>query len=987
MKHRILYSTLLGALLSVLVPGCISQLSETPGQMKAPESFTAEMGDADGTKTTLADDKTTVLWRKYDDIDVFYSGFRLGRYTNYAEEDSPVALFVGNATTFVGATVEGGINKSYWAVYPAGDYDDGNTSDGNSITTQIRDKQTPVPGNIEEGALVTIAKSETTALQFYHVCGGIKFSLTHEGIQQVEFKGNNGEAIAGKVKVTMDDTGRPKIISVEEPQTSITMLAPSGEAFETGTWYYLACAPVELTQGFTLTLRSETETGVYTSTEPVTVKRAIWGTLTNVDDAIAFEPGMNHLYDQGPNEIRYTTYDGSILEVVHPEVFDAKLVSNTYKDGQGLMVFDGPITRIGRFYDYSETSNKVYQRLTSVDLPNSIREIGEETFRDCLNLTSIRMPRLLNHIKHDAFQSCKSLTSFDWPESITEIENNVFFMCSSLRDITIPKGVKSIGWGAFAYCYSLESTTLPEGLLSIKGRAFADCYSLSTINLPEGLTEIGSQAFSNCKLEGIIDIPTSVTTLDNAAFSGNQNISGFKSSFASADGRCLINNGELIGFATYQLPSPYTLPSEVSVLPMGSISTKISGTLVIPATVQTIKDYSFSDEINTLTITSSDTIIEENAFSSGISISNISGAFASSDGCLLINNGVILRGTKDLNDTGEGAVYSIASGPTRIEQYAFSGLSSLKEITVPNSITSIAQFAFLNCTNLADVILPDSIETIDTFAFGFSSTVLESVTILRESPPTVGQYVFGSYVPNLTIYVPAGSVETYKAAEGWSQYASKIQEIAANGSVYAVELDHTSLSIKKNNTADLVATVKPSTATDKSVTWSSSDESVATVDLSGKITAVGYGEAVITVTTNDGQKTAQCKVEVPEPDYDGPVIESFTFSPQEIDITTEAQTVTVKFHITDKSGVQSGPYVYIQNQDNVSGTQQTGQTKLESGTAKDGVYSVAITIPAGLQPGEWSISANPCRDIHNNQSSSFLRPTSEKKTLTVINNQ
>ena len=60
----------------------------------------------------------------------------------------------------------------------------------------------------------------------------------------------------------------------------------------------------------------------------------------------------------------------------------------------------------------------------------------------------------------------------------------------------------------------------------------------------------------------------------------------------------------------------------------------------------------------------------------------------------------------------------------------------------------------------------------------------------------------------------------------------------------------------------MVATVNPGNATDKSVSWSSSDATVASVDVSGKVTALKAGTATITVTTTDGGKTASCAVTV-----------------------------------------------------------------------------------------------------------------------------
>ena len=74
-------------------------------------------------------------------------------------------------------------------------------------------------------------------------------------------------------------------------------------------------------------------------------------------------------------------------------------------------------------------------------------------------------------------------------------------------------------------------------------------------------------------------------------------------------------------------------------------------------------------------------------------------------------------------------------------------------------------------------------------------------------------------------------------------------------------------------------------------------------------------------------------------DYEGPKVESFTFSPESIDITNSSQTVTVTAHVTDESGVKSAPLVYIQLSGKETATQQTGYFALTSGDAKDGIYT------------------------------------------------
>mgnify|MGYP002510661414 CR=1 FL=1 len=83
--------------------------------------------------------------------------------------------------------------------------------------------------------------------------------------------------------------------------------------------------------------------------------------------------------------------------------------------------------------------------------------------------------------------------------------------------------------------------------------------------------------------------------------------------------------------------------------------------------------------------------------------------------------------------------------------------------------------------------------------------------------------------------------------------------------VTGVTLDKTTLSLEAGEEETLTATVEPTNATNKTVAWSSSDDTVATVDTNGKVTAVKAGTATITVTTADGNKTATCAVTVTDP--------------------------------------------------------------------------------------------------------------------------
>ena len=114
--------------------------------------------------------------------------------------------------------------------------------------------------------------------------------------------------------------------------------------------------------------------------------------------------------------------------------------------------------------------------------------------------------------------------------------------------------------------------------------------------------------------------------------------------------------------------------------------------------------------------------------------------------------------------------------------------------------------------------------------------------------------------------------------------------------VTGVSLNKTSLILTDGGSETLTATITPSNATNKNVTWSSNNTTVATVDNSGTVTAVGAGTAQITVTTEDGNKTATCTVTVTAKTYSLSVDKStLNFgSITEGDALPAAQTVTVK---------------------------------------------------------------------------------------------
>lgn len=140
----------------------------------------------------------------------------------------------------------------------------------------------------------------------------------------------------------------------------------------------------------------------------------------------------------------------------------------------------------------------------------------------------------------------------------------------------------------------------------------------------------------------------------------------------------------------------------------------------------------------------------------------------------------------------------IGSCVTSIVNYAFRDCSSLTSITIPTSVTNIGEGTFGTCISLTSITILNTVTTIGNHAFRecsgltfvsigsgvtsigsnafYNCSGLSSITINATAPPSLGSNALAN-TNNCPIYVPAASVDTYKAASGWSGYANRIQAI------------------------------------------------------------------------------------------------------------------------------------------------------------------------------------------------------------------
>ena len=115
----------------------------------------------------------------------------------------------------------------------------------------------------------------------------------------------------------------------------------------------------------------------------------------------------------------------------------------------------------------------------------------------------------------------------------------------------------------------------------------------------------------------------------------------------------------------------------------------------------------------------------------------------------------------------------IPNSVTSIGGSAFYYCSSLTSVTIGNSVTSIGNYAFHDCTSLTSVTIPDSITSIGASAFS-NCRSLASVYCKPTTPPTGESYMFSNNASDRKIYAPTSSVNTYKTAQYWSEYADYI---------------------------------------------------------------------------------------------------------------------------------------------------------------------------------------------------------------------
>ena len=574
--------------------------------------------------------------------------------------------------------------------------------------------------------------------------------------------------------------------------------------------------------------------------------------------------------------LEYTTYNG---EVIKPSMLseypfgDANIVSNTYKDGEGVIVFDRELVEIGEEAFYDCTS------LTSITIPDSVTSIGDSAFAYCTSLESVTIPNRVTSIGAYAFVATNltsvtipdrvteigvlafagyqltefkgkyasedgrclvvdgvlnsfapaGLTEYTIPEGVTSIGREALSCQPDLRSITIPDGVTTIGDMAFGACTSLTSITIPESVTKIGSYAFKDCTSLpvedniryadtylveattdtetismkegtrfigefafakcttlTSVTIPESVISIGSYAFEDCTdLTSVYCLPTTPPTIGQAFFLDHASELKIYVPFESINAYKTNEGWRDYESKIYPIPSPtneiwYT-STDGEVVKLGTnlfgatlqsnTYTNGKGVMLFDGPVTEIRGLAFYNcsSLTSISIPESVTEIEDGAFFYCDNLNAFYGKFASSDNrCLIVDGGLISFAPSGLTS------YYIPNSVTSIGASTFRDCTSLKRVTIGNSVTSIGNLAFWGCTSLNEITIPNSVTEIGDMAFAECSS-LRLIYCEPTTPPMGGYAMFASENIWLrTICVPRNSVDTYKSADGWKEYADDI---------------------------------------------------------------------------------------------------------------------------------------------------------------------------------------------------------------------
>ena len=411
---------------------------------------------------------------------------------------------------------------------------------------------------------------------------------------------------------------------------------------------------------------------------------------------------------------------------------DGSNVSVTGADDVEKIVIPSSVSYDGRTYKVVKiTSIPSKKNLKTIFIPKSIKAISYTAFHRCENLQKVIVEDIdawcnidfggstttnsvsegtnpLEYAHRLYSDENTEITRIDFPDGKTHIESFVFQGCESIVSVNIPSSVTSIGKSAFNGCTNLRNITIPGSVTTIGTHAFYNCTGLASVDMRYGVATICDYAFDGCNNIQYLNLPNSVTTIGSCSFSGCTSLSSVN----------IPNSVKSIGVYAFD----------------GCNGIK---SLTLGNSLETIGTFAFSScsEISSVVIPNSVVTIDERAF----------------NGCIGLRS------------------VTIGDGVKTIGNHAFYNCTGITSLVLGKNVETM-NAAFTNCTGLQSIHIPGSVTSMSSAFSGCEG--LNSIFCDIEDPTNVACGNFSDAVySKATLYVPEGTMDLYKSAEGWKNFA------------------------------------------------------------------------------------------------------------------------------------------------------------------------------------------------------------------------
>ena len=571
------------------------------------------------------------------------------------------------------------------------------------------------------------------------------------------------------------------------------------------------------------------------------------------------------------------------------------------------------VTEIG---DYAFTG---CDGITSVSIPGNVTTIGEWAFYKCKGITSVTIPNSVTAIGEVAFAYCKGITSVSIPSSVTTIEQRTFEGCSALKSITLPNSIQEIGNEVFYCCYDLSEIDIPSSVTTIGKKILWECISLKTVTVHwDTPLAVPDNAFDGINTANVtLKVPAGKEDAYRAAAVWKD----FKITDPAPDVTPPVpgDGGKLSVYITHKEFDPTWKAATDNVTP----KEKLEYTLFWKKTSEGVwnqRNVAWNSVFHTV---EADANTEYEVY---VRVKDEAGNYADynketfktlsspppvpgNGGKLTISNitgnGFTVSWEKatDVETPQKNLIYKVYCKKRKllVPQFMSADLKATLTDKASYTITGLGG-GFISPTNDGyDVNV--EVEDEDGSSAWYKSENVKlapatvAVTGVTVAPATltleVGQtgaltatvapatatnkaVTWTSSAPAIATVDASGTVKgiapgtatiTVKTADGGKTATCAVTVKAAAApavKVTGITLNYSSITVNGDlERVQLIATVAPATATDQSLTWTSSDASVASVDGAGLVTIRKKGKATVTAKANDGSGvSASCLFDV-----------------------------------------------------------------------------------------------------------------------------